>query len=136
MEKLIKHGRIMNHKSSKYEHMMNVRAKHNINCTLEDDSIDDYYIDSKLGGAKIIMSFRSGLFFYGPYNNDPRISNIEFTLSLNTGFLSWLEIWKKIDDFITEHEIDRLWIESLDIYSYHNPFDDNETIIIKPFITG
>jgi hypothetical protein len=136
MEKLIKHGRIMNPKTSKYEHMMNVRAKHNINCTLEDDTIDDYYADSKLGGAKIHMSFSNSLFFYGPYNNDPRISRIEFTLSLNNGFLSWLDIWKKIDDFITEHEIDRLWIESLNIYSYHNPFDNNETIIIKPFITG
>ncbi len=87
-----------------------------------------------LGGAKIKMSIPANSFFRGPFNNDVRISKIEFTLDLNKGFLSWLDIWKKIDDFIMEQMIDYVEILNLNIFEQDNLFYDRKQIFIEPYL--
>lgn len=88
MRRLIKSNNSFHEVSSKFYEMINIKIKHNIHCTFQDDSITDYYADSKLGGAKLKILIPGQSYYRGHFNNDLRISSIEFRLDLNTGFLS------------------------------------------------
>jgi hypothetical protein len=121
-------------KSVKYSKMHDIKSKHKLKCIFEDARIRNFNADSKLGGAKLIMSFQGHLKVDGPFYNDSRISNIEFTLDLKTGFLSWLDLWKVIDDFIVENKIDRSWIGGLNAYKYKGGFYN--TPFVKVYFEG
>ena len=121
-------------KSVKYSKMLDIKSQHKLKCTFEDDRIRNFNADSKLGGARLIMSFAGRLKVGGPFYNDSRISNIEFTLELKTGFLSWLDLWKVIDDFIVENKIDRCWIVGLHAYKFKGGFFN--TTDVKVFFEG
>ena len=118
-------------KSVKYSKMLDIKSQHKLKCTFEDARIRNFNADSKLGGAKLIMSFAGHLKFDGPFYNDSRISNIEFTLDLKTGFLSWLDLWKVIDDFIIENKIDRCWIVGLKAYKFKGGFFKNVKVYFE-----
>ncbi len=100
----------------KFDKMIEVKKRNKIGLTLMDDSIENYYADSGLGGGRIIMSFNADSTFCRVFYNDPRIKSIEFGLDLEPGFLSWVELWKIIDDLIREHNLDRCEILKFDIF--------------------
>jgi hypothetical protein len=134
MEKLIKKGYDMEYGSFQYNQMIVLKNKYNFEYEFLDESIIDFYADSNLGGAKINIGVSGCSFLYRPFLNDLRIKNIEFELTLRSGYLSWLEIWKTIDDFIIEYEINCVTIQMLDIYEKELFFGEKQ-IHIVPFLS-
>jgi hypothetical protein len=119
----------------KLDKMIEVKKKNKIGLTLLDDSIDDYYKDSNLGGSKLIMSFNGHSVYNGHFFNDSRIRNIEFGIDLKPGFLSWVELWRIIDDFVLEYQIDKCEILYFDAFELENFFSGIQKIV-KPKVIG
>jgi len=134
--KKIKTGNSFNYSDIiKCDKMIEVKIENNIGLTFLDNSIEDYYADSKLGGAELNMTFNVDLTFKGHFYYDSRIKSIEFGIELKPGFLSWVELWKIIDDLVKEHDIDRCEILHLDLFETEYAFYKNR-IIVKPILIG
>lgn len=132
MQKVIKNGNDMEYGSLQYEKMIKVKNDNNLQHPFMEESIIDYNADSNLGGALITIAVSGYTSSHRLFRDDSRIKNIEFEISLKPGFLSWLEIWKTIDDFIIEYETTCECIHLIEIYEYETFFGGKQ-ICILPF---
>lgn len=132
MQKIIKNGIDMEYGSIQYEKMIKVKNDNNLQHNFMEESIIDYYADSNLGGALITIAESCYTSAHRIFHDDSRIKNIEFEIRLKTGFLSWLEIWKTIDDFIIEYETTCVCIHLIMVYEYEMFFGGKQ-ICILPF---
>jgi hypothetical protein len=133
-DKLIKKGKPINNPNSlKFKNMIEIKHKYNLQHNFEDDSIDNYYADSKLGGGALEMSFSGGCIHNGYLYDEPRISRVEYRINLETGFLSWIDLWKIMDDFIVEHNICITTIWNIDIYEQPSVLGFSEKLKVNPF---